>query len=409
MEGEDEMNDLLKRDSTVKIISILFAVFLWFFVLDSTNPIISSDFNVPLRVENEDMLKSKDIVIKDVNFPRTVTVSLKGREDKVKRINSSEMDAVIDLSKVSDVSTGFLYVEIYKIPAGVSFESVSPRGVNIKLEKIGANPYPVEIVTTGETKGNYKVVGVSISPKTISIEATDSVINTIAQVKAFADITDIKSDTSMKLICKVYDKDGNEMLEFDNKYSVEAKIEIAKEVPVIPVVKGKPAKDYVDGIHKVSPDKVLISGNPSLVDSIDNLKTETIDIENFNASITKVTDVILPEGINLINSQKSVSVRVEIVPLSVKTYKIRAENILLENEVSDGTLTYKIKPDEIEIEVKGTMEELDKIDETKLKPSIDLRGLREGTYKRMLKVVLPSTLKLSEDVEVEIEINKNEE
>ena len=82
MEGEDEMNDLLKRDSTVKIISILFAVFLWFFVLDSTNTIISSDFNVPLRVENEDMLKSKDILIKDVNFPRTVTVILKGREDK---------------------------------------------------------------------------------------------------------------------------------------------------------------------------------------------------------------------------------------------------------------------------------------------------------------------------------------
>lgn len=403
------MNDLLKRDSTVKIMSILFAVFLWLFVLDSTNPIISSDFNVPLRVENEDILKSKDIVIKDANFPRTVTVSLKGRQDKVKRINSSEIDAVVDLSKVSDVSTGFLYVEIYKIPAGVSFESVSPRGVNIKLEKIGENPYPVEIVTTGKAKGNYKVVGVSISPKTISIEATDSVINSIGQVKAFADVTEIKSDTSMKLMCKVYDKDGNEMLEFDNRYSVEARIEVAKEVSVIPVVKGKPAKDYVDGIHKVSPDKVLISGPSSLIDSIDNLKTETIDIENLNASTTKTTDIVLPDNISLINFQKSVSVNVAIVPLSVKNYIINAEDIILENEVSDGSLTYKINDEEINIEIKGTKEELDKIDENKLKSSIDLRGLREGTYKRTLKLVLPSTLKLSEDVEVEILINKNEE
>lgn len=53
------MSDLLKRDSTVKIISVLFAIFLWFFVLDSTNPTISTDMNISLRVENEAVLKGK--------------------------------------------------------------------------------------------------------------------------------------------------------------------------------------------------------------------------------------------------------------------------------------------------------------------------------------------------------------
>lgn len=403
------MNDILKRDTTIKIMSILFAVFLWFFVLDSTNPIISSDFSVPLRVENEDLLRSKGIVIKDSNFPRNVTIILKGREDKVKRINSSEIEAVVDMSKVSGVNTGFLYVEVYNIPDGVSFESVSPRGVNFKLEKIGENPYPVEVVTVGESKENYKIVGVSISPQTISIEATDSVINSIGQVKAFADITGLKNDTSMRLMCKVYDLEGNEMLEFNDKYSVEARIEVAKEVQVIPVVKGKPAKDYVDGIHKVLPDKVLIAGPSSLLDSIDNLKTESIDIENLNNSTTKTANIIIPSGVSLINSQKSVSVSVEIVPLSVKKYKIKAEDIALENETPDDSLIYKIADQEIDIEIKGTMEELDKVVENRLKPSVDVRGLREGTYRRTLKVILPSTLKLSEEVEVEVIIEKKNE
>jgi len=400
------MNDLLKRNTTVKIMSILFAVFLWIFVLDSTNPIMSTDFNVPLRVENEDVLKNKNILIKDANFPRTVTVSIKGRQDKVRRINSSEIDAVVDLSKISDESTGFLYVEIYKIPDGVSFESVSPRGVSFELEKIGENPYSVEIVTTGDTQENYKVVGVTVSPKTISIEATDSIINSIGQVKAFADITGIKDDTSLNLKCKVYDKDGNEMSVFDNKYSVEAKIEVAKEVSVIPVVKGKPAKNYVDGMHKVLPDKVFISGSSSVIDYIDNIKTETIDIENLSASTIKTANIVLPDGVNLVDSQKSVSVNVAIVPLSVKNYKIKTEDIILENEVTDGSLSYKIVDGEIDIEIKGTKEELDKIDEGKLKPSIDVSGLKEGSYKRTLKFVLPSTLKLSEDVEVEVVVSK---
>ncbi len=403
------MSDLLKRDTTVKIMSVLFAVFLWFFVLDSTNPIVSMDFSVPLRVENENVLRSKDIVIKESNFPRNVTVSLKGREEKIKRINSSEIEAVVDLSKVNDASTGFLYVEIYNIPDGVSFESVSPRTVNFKLEKIGENLYPIEVTTVGKAKENYRVVGIIITPQTISIEATNSVISSIGKVMAVADITGIKSDTSMKLMCKVYDKEGNEMPEFSDKYSVEARIEVAKEVSVIPVVKGKPAKDYVDGVHKVSPDKVLISGPSNLLDSIDNLKTESIDIEDLDASVTKTANIVLPSGVNLVNSQKAVSVSVEIVPLSVKKYKIKAEDIIMENEELDDSLTYKIADEEIEIEIKGTMEELDKIVESKLKPSIDVRGLKEGTYKRTLKVVLPSTLKLSQDVEVEVIIERKNE
>ncbi|AEV69521.1 CdaR family protein [Acetivibrio clariflavus] len=403
------MSDLLKRDTTVKIMSVLFAVFLWFFVLDSTNPIVSMDFSVPLRIENENVLRSKDIVIKESNFPRNVTVSLKGREEKIKRINSSEIEAVVDLSKVNDASTGFLYVEIYNIPDGVSFESVSPRTVNFKLEKIGENLYPIEVTTVGKAKENYRVVGISITPQTISIEATNSVISSIGKVMAVADITGIKSDTSMKLMCKVYDKVGNEMPEFSDKYSVEARIEVAKEVSVIPVVKGKPAKDYVDGVHKVSPDKVLISGPSNLLDSIDNLKTESIDIEDLDASVTKTANIVLPSGVNLVNSQKAVSVSVEIVPLSVKKYKIKAEDIIMENEEADDSLTYKIVDEEIEIEIKGTMEELDKIVESKLKPSIDVRGLKEGTYKRTLKVVLPSTLKLSQDVEVEVVIERKNE
>ena len=408
MEGEDEMNELFKRDSTVRIISILFAVFLWFFVLDSTNPIISTDLNIPLRVENEDVLKEKDIVIKNANFPRTVTISLKGRQDKVNRINSAEIEAVVDLDKVSDVTTGFLYVEVYGIPRGVSFESVTPRVVNFGLEKIGENPYPVEIVTTGDPKENYKVIGVSVSPQTVSIEATDTIINSIGQVKAFADITGIKSESILNLMCKVYDRNGNEMLEFDNKFSVEVKVEVAKEVSIIPVVKGKPMKDFVDGVQKASPSKALITGPSNVIDEIDSLKTEALDIENLNESITKITNIVVPSGVSLVNTQKTVYVSVAIEPLAVKNFNYSAEDIVLENKLTDATINYRITNEIISVNIRGTAQELDKIVESGLKPSIDVRGLGEGTFRRPLKVVLPGTVQLLEDIEVEIVIEKND-
>ena len=41
------MSELIKKDVGLKVISLFFAVVLWFFVLDSSNPVISHDFNIP--------------------------------------------------------------------------------------------------------------------------------------------------------------------------------------------------------------------------------------------------------------------------------------------------------------------------------------------------------------------------
>ena len=58
------MSELLKKDFIVKVLSVIFAIFLWYFVLDSTNPIEGTDINVSLSIQNEDILKEKGIVIK---------------------------------------------------------------------------------------------------------------------------------------------------------------------------------------------------------------------------------------------------------------------------------------------------------------------------------------------------------
>jgi len=50
-------------------------------------------------------------------------------------------------------------------------------------------------------------------------------------------------------------------------------------VPIVPAVRGRPAKNYTDGIHRVVPEKAWISGPSDVIDLIDNLKTEPIDIE----------------------------------------------------------------------------------------------------------------------------------
>jgi len=83
MEGEGQMNELLKKDLTLKNNLCLFSpYFSGLLFLDSSNPVTWVELNVPLKVENESSLKEKGIMLKNENFPRNVSVSLKGRKKR---------------------------------------------------------------------------------------------------------------------------------------------------------------------------------------------------------------------------------------------------------------------------------------------------------------------------------------
>lgn len=400
------MNELLKRDSTVKLISIVFAIFLWFFVLDSSNPVSSVDLNIPLKVENESVLKEKGIIIKNKSFPRNVSVSLKGRKSKISNIGLNDFEAILDLSKVNDTDTKLLYVEIYSNKEGVSIEGVTPRVIELELEKIGENPFPVKVITMGKPKESYKIISINAIPGTVSIEATDTIIKSIGEVRTYVDVNNLSNDLVINKECVVYNKEGEEILELDKKLSVDIRVELAKEVPIVPVVRGRPAKNYTDGIHRVVPEKALIAGTSEAVDLIDNLKTELIDIENMSESMTKIVNVVLPKGVRLVDTPRSVYVDVIIEQMAVKEIAFQKEDIILENALIDDSLEYEVLDEAIKISITGTKEELEKIVPESLKLSIDVRGLTAGNYKRTLKVVLPGTVKLVEDYEVEINIKR---
>ncbi|AUG57243.1 MAG TPA: hypothetical protein DCE02_00945 [Ruminiclostridium sp.] len=403
------MSRLFEKDIGIKIISLFFAVVLWFFVLDSSNPVISYDFNIPLKIENEESLKEKGFVIVNKNFPRNISVSVKGRQNKISTLDVNDIEAIIDLEKIDDVKTKSLHVDVYIHKEGFSIESITPGVVNFELEKVEKNSFPVNIVIEGKPKENYKLIGVSSTPETIFVEATDSVVNSIGEIKVFVDISNITSEMVIQKECVVYDVNGEVLEDEELIFNVNVEVEMAKEVPIVPVVKGKPARNYIDGVHKVSPDKALITGPPDIIEWIDNVKTQEIDIENANQSVTKTVELNIPEGVRLIETPENVYVDVVIEKVAVREFTIKSWDIAIENAVIDGSLIYEIPGTDINISIEGRKEELDRISVENLKPSIDVEGLKEGRHKRTLKVVLPRTVDLLEDYEVEVIIEKKED
>jgi YbbR domain-containing protein len=56
------------------------------------------------------------------------------------------------------------------------------------------------------------------------------------------------------------------------------------------------------------------------------------------------------------------------------------------------------------VQLTGNRAELEKLDKLKLKPAIDVEGLKIGNYKKPLKLTLPETVKISEQYNIDIKV-----
>jgi len=110
-------------------------------------------------------------------------------------------------------------------------------------------------------------------------------------------------------------------------------------VPIVPAVRGD-GKNYTDGIHRVVPEKAWISGPSDVIDLIDNLKTEPIDIENMSQSMTKIVNLVLPDGVRLVDTPRSVYVDV-VLRTGRKGICLNKESIAFDNAVKIIHLSMK--------------------------------------------------------------------
>ncbi len=308
------MKELLKKDISLKILSVLAAIVLW--VILSPNPTRQVEMNIKLNVINEATLSDIGIKLVDNNYPKYATISVRVRKEDINAIKNTDFEIALDFARVKSENDKRIILEkpVYLGTANILPEDIKlmTKDISINFGKIEENPFRVQIETKGNTKEGFEIVSATSIPETISIQGLDSEIKAVAKVVASIDVTGIDTKKSYTTKYRVYDKNSREIYEFSNRKNVEILLNVAKRVPLKINLRGTPEKNYFISKSLVSPSSVLVTGDINVLSKLNTIDTEGILVDKLDSDKTFSTYIILPDGITLVDSTREVVVNLQI-------------------------------------------------------------------------------------------------
>lgn len=304
-----------KNDRKLIILSVLVAIIMWAFVMTTTNPSLSKTVrNVPLTIKNQENLQQKGYALVGKDEISSVNVRVEGSRSDLVGLSSEDLVASVDLGSPSE---GIKTLDV-KVdgPAGIKVEDVNPSNINFKIEKIVNKTLPIEVEIGDDLKDSKIVEITEQAPKEVEVSGLRKDVDRVDRIVASVDDEKYLDGKIHNIGLKPLDKDGKivENVELStNSLSISFDVLQTKEVEVKLEVKNELPGAMKIKETKINPESVVIKGDASTIDDIDEIKTEKLDLSNIKTLTYKENlKLALPEGVGLNDNNGQVEVSVKI-------------------------------------------------------------------------------------------------
>ena len=425
------MGKKLTNNWGLKLIAILFALILWFAVINIDDPVVSETFrNVPVQIVNTEVLTEagKTYEILD-NSAVVETITVYGPRTLVESLNENDIVAKADINDITVANTVAVNVSVdVRNNSKITNIRSSLECVKLNIENSKTKQLVVHATTTGKLASGYIVGGIELDQNRIRVSGPTSIVSQISTAKVNVDVTESSSDVATYGMLRLYDKDGVEitsdlLVKGTEKVHINVDVIPTKYVPVKYQLFGTVAEGYTVVEDAITCDimTVLIAGE---TEELRGVKEIMIAGEELNVTgLTKEKDFNimmknhLPQGIVLGDKEYNgkVTIKVPVEEIVTEVVEILKEDLSFKNVPEGIAVSMVDVPDYTELEVTGATSKVRQtmtskvtgvIDMETVLPSTGLSAWLEGTY------VVKATLNVPEGVEstpimVTIEVKKN--
>lgn len=398
----------LTRNMGLKVAALLFSIILWLVAININDPVETASFSsIPVEFINEEVVTNTGKTYDVVSDSQFVRVTVSGTRSTIAKVKNTNIVATADLSQME----GNTYLvpitaEVTGIDGGSVTTEVNPKNMQVKIEDVTRNSYPISVSSTGTPRDGYVVGEMTTNPETITIRGSVSAIQNIHRVVARVDVGGLSESKTLDAELILYDGNDNPMDQSQMRHnlgekglSVNVQVLNTKYVPLSFGVSGEPAEGFIYTGHTNEPRQIKICGTKEDLDRVNMIEVpdSAIDITGMNGRREVTVDILpyLPEGISLAEeTANNVIVNVQVEQEGVRTIELPVEAIQVKNLKENLNVSFESDMD-LELQFTGAAEDLEVLD-VRYAASIDLKNYKSpGLYEVAVNIETSSGVTLT--------------
>ena len=292
------MKTLLNQNLKMKIFAVIFAFFMWIYVMAEVDPIIIRDIDsVPINITNMQELELLELT-PEYGTDLNVRVSLRGRRSilNAQITRGIKAEGLINNPKEGE---NILVVDLKDVDSNVEY-TLYPSDKQIKLEKKMVIRKSVSVVQTGTLPEGYEIKEIKSNPASMYIEGPKTLVDSITTLMTTLDVSNYDKDFSKKLQVIPVDRDNQEVkgvsINQDTVF-VHAIVVKTKTVPIVLDIPNSENDELKLSGYTIDPPEVVIKGKANIIDSIKEIKTEKVELSQLVENPNLRVKLVMPTGV----------------------------------------------------------------------------------------------------------------
>ena len=292
------MKTLLNQNLKMKIFAVIFAFFMWIYVMAEVDPIIIRDIDsVPINITNMQELELLELT-PEYGTDLNVRVSLRGRRSilNAQITRGIKAEGLINNPKEGE---NILVVDLKDVDSNVEY-TLYPSDKQINLEKKMVIRKSVSVVQTGTLPEGYEIKEIKSNPASMYIEGPKTLVDSITTLMTTLDVSNYDKDFSKKLQVIPVDRDNQEVkgvsINQDTVF-VHAIVVKTKTVPIVLDIPNSENDELKLSGYTIDPPEVVIKGKANIIDSIKEIKTEKVELSQLVENPNLKVKLVLPTGV----------------------------------------------------------------------------------------------------------------
>lgn len=283
----------------LKILSVLSSISLWFYVMAVINPESTISFEgLPVNISNTLEIAENNLILSSESKP-TVNIILEGKISDLRQLKKENVRVSMEIQNPSEGKNEA--VLSVSVPSNIKYK-LKEDTIITYLEKTIYDEYDISVELPKDKKASDYEISTSI--ESVKVSGPRSTIKKVDKVIAVIKEESFELNKDIGVQLKAVDSKGvdveNAILESSIIQVNIKKIE-EKQIKIKPVF----TEDIDINSIIINPSKISVSGESTILEGVTEILTRPIDTKKFNETGSTTVELIIPEGISLINKNST--------------------------------------------------------------------------------------------------------